>query len=134
MTIHMGPGASTTYYEWCVRRDFMPQFFNESAHSTVISRLMLLPDFGQLTRQAELSVHGAGHPGVGGLYGTLTDTYASRKSNILLLINVRSAADEQSSRRSSVLSSSYQPGPTLVVMAVKGSVHTTERFLWSYRR
>ncbi|EQB49493.1 hypothetical protein CGLO_11165 [Colletotrichum gloeosporioides Cg-14] len=77
MTIHMGPGASTTYYEWCVRRDFMPQFFNESAHSTVISRLMLLPDFGQLTRQAEISVHGAGHPGVGGLYGTLTDTYSS---------------------------------------------------------
>ncbi|KAH9229139.1 hypothetical protein K456DRAFT_1923934 [Colletotrichum gloeosporioides 23] len=77
MTIHMGPGASTAYYEWCVRRDFMPQFFNESAHSNVISRLMLLPDFGQLTRQAELSVHGAGHPGVGGLYGTLTDTYAS---------------------------------------------------------
>ncbi|KAF5502368.1 Tyrosinase ustQ [Colletotrichum aenigma] len=77
MTIHMGPGASTAYYEWCVRRDFMPQFFNESAHSTVIAGLMLLPDFGQLTRQAEISVHGAGHPGVGGLYGTLTDTYSS---------------------------------------------------------
>lgn len=134
MTIHMGPGASTTYYEWCVRRDFMPQFFNESAHSTVISRLMLLPDFGQLTRQAEISVHGAGHPGVGGLYGTLTDTYSSRKSHILLLINLRSASDKQSSRRSSILSSSYQPGPTLVVMAVKGSVHATERYLWSYRR
>ncbi|KAK2730298.1 tyrosinase central domain protein, partial [Colletotrichum kahawae] len=77
MTIHMGPGASTAYYEWCVRRDFMPQLFNESAHSTVISALMLLPNFGQVTRQAEISVHGAGHPGVGGLYGTLTDTYSS---------------------------------------------------------
>ncbi|KXH40506.1 hypothetical protein CSIM01_13881 [Colletotrichum simmondsii] len=77
MTIHMGPGASTAYHAQCVRRDFVPSYFMSVASPEAVSTSMNHPDFGSFTRQTELAVHGAGHSGVGGLYGVLTDAYAS---------------------------------------------------------
>ncbi|KAF4840646.1 Tyrosinase-like protein orsC [Colletotrichum siamense] len=77
MTIHMGPGPSTAYKAQCVRRDFVPSNFMASASVEAVSTGMDYADFGSFTRQTELTVHGAGHVGVGGLYGVLTDAWAS---------------------------------------------------------
>ncbi|KAI8224351.1 Tyrosinase-like protein orsC [Colletotrichum sp. SAR 10_86] len=77
MTIHMGPGPSTAYKAQCVRRDFVPSKFIASASVEAVSTGMDYADFGSFTRQTELTVHGAGHVGVGGLYGVLTDAWAS---------------------------------------------------------
>lgn len=79
MTIHMGPGLSTAYKAQCVRRDFVPSYFMASGSVEAVSTAMGYVDFGSFTRQTELTVHGAGHIGVGGLYGVLTDAWASRK-------------------------------------------------------
>ncbi|KAJ0422353.1 hypothetical protein BJY00DRAFT_311074 [Aspergillus carlsbadensis] len=59
LTINMGPGDSTAYNEWCVRRDFLPSHYWD------------------FDRMSEFTVHNAGHVGVGGLYGVLTDAWAS---------------------------------------------------------
>ncbi|OBR03259.1 Tyrosinase central domain protein [Colletotrichum higginsianum IMI 349063] len=77
MTIHMGPGVSVEPTEYCVRRDFTPSAFMTLGNSAVVSEMMETPDFGHFTDQSEKTIHSAGHPGVGGIYGTLTDLYCS---------------------------------------------------------
>ncbi|PSN62011.1 Di-copper centre-containing protein [Corynespora cassiicola Philippines] len=77
MTIHMGPGESTSFYEWCVRRDFVPSIFLEATSQEALEAAMSHPDFGFFSQGTEISNHAAGHLGVGGLYGTLTDVWAS---------------------------------------------------------
>lgn len=80
MTIHIGPGPSTAFYEWCVRRDFIPSQFLLAANSTTVVTAMDYPNFGLFSRNSEITTHNAGHIAVGGLYGVLTDKWASRKS------------------------------------------------------
>ncbi|KAH7007804.1 hypothetical protein B0J12DRAFT_714999 [Macrophomina phaseolina] len=77
MTIHMGPGPSTEFNEWCVRRDFVPSQFLLSANSTSVAAAMDQPDFGWFSQQSEMTTHNAGHVGIGGVYGVLTDVWAS---------------------------------------------------------
>lgn len=79
MSIHMGPGLNTSYNKWCVRRDFVPSRFMAAASHDSLVEAMGYPDFGAFARQTELTVHTAGHIGVGGLYGVLTDVWASRE-------------------------------------------------------
>ncbi|KAJ4985111.1 tyrosinase central domain protein [Stagonosporopsis vannaccii] len=77
MSFHMGPGYSTAYNPQCVRRDFVPSIFLPFAHPDSVARGMAQPDFGSFSQLTESTMHGAGHPGIGGLYGTLTDVWAS---------------------------------------------------------
>lgn len=79
MTIHMGPGNNVSYNPRCIRRDFIPDLFFEMASQEVVNRNMAIESF-PLFQQSSGSLHIAGHPGIGGIYGTLTDVYGSRKS------------------------------------------------------
>ncbi|KAH6639890.1 hypothetical protein C7974DRAFT_450209 [Boeremia exigua] len=77
LSIHMGPGFNTSYNEWCIRRDFVPSVFMAAGHSTAVDAAMSHTTFGAFSQQSEATNHGAGHIGVGGLYGVLTDVWAS---------------------------------------------------------
>lgn len=77
MSIHIGPGFSTKYNEYCVRRDFVPSLFVNCANPSNVADGMAQPSFGHFSKLTETLLHAAGHPAVGGLYGTLTDTWAS---------------------------------------------------------
>lgn len=80
LTIHMGPGPSTAYNAWCVRRDFVPsQFVKAASVEAVKAAVEGYKDFGAFSQGTEVTMHSAGHLGVGGLYGVLTDVWASRK-------------------------------------------------------
>lgn len=79
MSIHIGPGFSTKYNEYCVRRDFVPSLFVNCANPSNVADGMAQPSFGHFSKLTETLLHAAGHPAVGGLYGTLTDTWASHE-------------------------------------------------------
>ncbi|KAK7214684.1 hypothetical protein V2G26_002687 [Clonostachys chloroleuca] len=84
MVNHLGPNDSLAYNPHCVRRDFSPSHFNVSSMDNVKNGIAT-PNFGTFTRTTELTFHGGGHIGVGGLYGTLTDGYASPGDPIFYL-------------------------------------------------
>ncbi|RSL38054.1 hypothetical protein CEP53_015221 [Fusarium sp. AF-6] len=77
MTIHMGPGYNMSYNPWCVRRDFVPAEFLRNANKEVVDDNMAKENFNLFQQSSEFTLHVAGHHGIGGLYGTLTDIYAS---------------------------------------------------------
>lgn len=87
LKIHMGPRDNVEYNEWCVRRDFVPSQFVNAANKSVVAEGMALPDFGYFSKITQDSLHNAGHLGVGGLYGTLTDVYSSREFCPLMLVS-----------------------------------------------
>lgn len=78
LTLHMGPGYNTSYNPWCLRRDFVPDEFVRVGNQESVDESIAKDSFSLFQQSSESSVHAAGHLGVGGLYGTLTDLYASR--------------------------------------------------------
>ncbi|KAI8152300.1 hypothetical protein K4K49_009686 [Colletotrichum sp. SAR 10_70] len=81
LTLHMGPQNSVAYNEWCVRRDFTPNQFMSLGNAASVAEGMAQPDYGFFSKLTEDTIHGAGHQGVGGMYGVLSDIWASRESN-----------------------------------------------------
>lgn len=80
---HIGPNDNVEYNAHCIRRDFTPSYFLGYSAMANVTAGMALPDFNTFDRITETTFHGGGHLGVGGLYGTLTDGYASRESPVL---------------------------------------------------
>ena len=90
--VHLGPGPNVNPVSRCVRRDFAPGVFREWGGPANFSYTISQSTFGWLGRTAELTVHSAGHGGIGGLYGDMVDTYSSRKclfGSLSLLVNSR---------------------------------------------
>ncbi|KAI8276743.1 hypothetical protein K4K59_009686 [Colletotrichum sp. SAR11_240] len=81
LTLHMGPQNSVAYNEWCVRRDFTPNQFMSLGNSASVAEGMAQSDYGFFSKLTEDTIHGAGHQGVGGMYGVLSDIWASRESD-----------------------------------------------------
>lgn len=79
---NLGPNANKEYNPHCIRRDFVPSRFMGHSSQANVTEAMNLPDFGTFDRITETSIHGGGHLGVGGLYGTMTDGYSSRESGL----------------------------------------------------
>ncbi|TVY66761.1 N-acetyl-6-hydroxytryptophan oxidase ivoB [Fusarium oxysporum f. sp. cubense] len=84
MINNLGPNDAVDYNPHCVRRDFSPSSFNRSSMENVLQG-MALPNFGLFDRTTEVTFHGGGHLGVGGIYGTLTDGYSSPGDPIFYL-------------------------------------------------
>ncbi len=82
----VGPGPNVQSNPHCVRRDFSSTWFNSTANSTVISSGISQPNFGWLDRTTEYTIHGSGHFGVGGLYGTMSDLWSSSKSSLVVAL------------------------------------------------
>ncbi|KAK8041737.1 Tyrosinase-like protein orsC [Apiospora rasikravindrae] len=62
----------------CVRRDLSPVSLRNMSGPARVAEAMDLPDYGQWERVTDgMSLHPGGHWGPGGLYGTMTDLYAS---------------------------------------------------------
>ncbi|KAK8091245.1 hypothetical protein PG994_000750 [Apiospora phragmitis] len=70
----------------CVRRDFSYDSFRERASPAQVEAAMALANYGAFEFVTDSqSYHPAGHWGVGGLYGTMTDTYASPADPVFYL-------------------------------------------------
>ncbi|VUC27282.1 unnamed protein product [Clonostachys rosea] len=76
---NLGPGNGTAYNPHCVQRDFAPLTFASMSGPLAVLTGLALPNFGWFDRVTESSFHAGGHWAVGGLYGTMTDKWASRK-------------------------------------------------------
>lgn len=63
----------------CLRRDFSPESFRGLTNPESIALGMSQPDFGWFSITSEPTFHAGGHMGIGGLYGHMTDKWASRK-------------------------------------------------------
>lgn len=81
---NLGPDASVEYNPHCVRRDFAPYSYYNFSGPAAIEEGMSQPDYGFFDRVTESTFHSGGHWGVGGLYGTMTDKWSSRKCTIPL--------------------------------------------------
>ena len=78
---HMGPANNTEYNPHCVRRDFAPENFANMSGPASVAEGLSQVDHGWFDNVTESTFHSGGHWGVGGLYGHMTDKWASRKSN-----------------------------------------------------
>jgi tyrosinase len=63
----------------CVTRDLTYSYLLLGASPANLSWAMTLPDYGWFNNRTEVSYHASGHWSVGGLYGTMTDLWASGK-------------------------------------------------------
>lgn len=62
----------------CVRRDLAPASLRKMSGKDRVAEAMDLPDYGHWERTTDgVSLHPGGHWGPGGLYGTMTDLFAS---------------------------------------------------------
>ncbi|KAH9438325.1 hypothetical protein MCOR02_001961 [Pyricularia oryzae] len=64
--------------ERCIRRDFSPRSLARFGSRAQVDAAMQIGDYGTFERVTDSQTfHPAGHWATGGLYGTMTDTYAS---------------------------------------------------------
>ncbi|TDZ67419.1 Tyrosinase-like protein orsC [Colletotrichum trifolii] len=77
LTIRLGPEDDVEGNERCVRRDFTPVHFFSSANADSVADAMAQPDFWHFSERTQVTIHAAGHAGIGGIYGTLTDVWSS---------------------------------------------------------
>jgi tyrosinase len=75
--VHLGPQDSVTYNPQCLKRDFSPYFAGRYLAMNQTQLTLAAPDFGSFDRVVEggpsfdaSGVHGGGHYGVGGTYGS----------------------------------------------------------------
>jgi tyrosinase len=73
----MGPGANLSYNPHCIRRDFAPITLKNNSGSASVEAAMGLDNYGWFEYTTEFSIHPGGHWGIGGLYGTMSDKWAS---------------------------------------------------------
>lgn len=122
MVTSLGPNRNVERRQArCVRRDLAPDTFRERCN---VAECMEQASFGEFQRTSEGMAHASGHYGVGGLYGAMTDKWASRKSS-----NISPAADwglffcssknwqNLISRRPDLLAAPLKCRPALVVVA-----------------
>lgn len=76
---NLGPGLNISYNPNCIRRDFAPESFRNMSGPTAVEEGLDQKDFGFFDRITQSTFHSGGHWGVGGLYGTMTDKWCSRK-------------------------------------------------------
>ncbi|CAI4218966.1 unnamed protein product [Parascedosporium putredinis] len=69
----------------CVRRDFAPETFVQGTADELIGEGMDQPDFGSFASVTEGSFHSAGHWGIGGLYGDMSDKWTSPSDPLFYL-------------------------------------------------
>ncbi|KAM7186698.1 hypothetical protein V8F33_011685 [Rhypophila sp. PSN 637] len=87
MTTFLGPqNISTGTTPRCLRRDFSYHSLRDFAGLDKVQQAMNLPDFGHFELITDTTTfHPGGHWAVGGLYGTMTDTYVSPTDPIFWL-------------------------------------------------
>jgi tyrosinase len=93
---NLGPGNGTAFNPNCIRRDFAPLSFRDMSGPDAIKDGMGQKDFGFFDRVTESTFHSGGHWGVGGLYGTMTDKWQSRK--LILKPSIQTICTYSSSR------------------------------------
>jgi tyrosinase len=76
---NMGPSKNIWYNPHCVRRDFSSDKLTNLSGTASVEEQMAQPDYGWFEKTTEPTVHAGGHLGIGGLYGTMSDVFASRK-------------------------------------------------------
>jgi tyrosinase len=74
---NLGPEASVEPTSYCVRRDFSAQSLRDMSGPAMVKEGNAQKDYGFFDQVTELSTHSGGHWGIGGLYGTMTDKWAS---------------------------------------------------------
>lgn len=75
--VHLGPMNSVTYNPQCLKRDFSPYFAGRYLAKNQTQLTLAAPDFGWFDKIVEggpsfeaSGIHGGGHYGVGGTYGS----------------------------------------------------------------
>lgn len=77
----LGPGDNIEKKgEHCVTRELTYSYLLQGATAANLSWAMTLPDYGWFNNATEVSYHASGHWSVGGMYGTMTDMWASGRS------------------------------------------------------
>lgn len=79
MVTNLGPADGIALNPHCIRRDFAPESFANMSGPTLVEEGMSQPDYGWFDRVTESTFHSGGHWGVGGMYGHMTDKWASRE-------------------------------------------------------
>ncbi|KAH8888536.1 Di-copper centre-containing protein [Thozetella sp. PMI_491] len=74
---NLGPLTSVTYNPRCVRRDMAPFTLSAMSSAAQVTNSMRAPDYSSFDLASEFSIHPGGHLGIGGLYGSITDLWAS---------------------------------------------------------
>lgn len=79
LSTKLGPqNISTGTTSRCVRRDFSYASLRDFSGAAQVQAAMAIPDFGTFEQTTDTTTfHPGGHWAVGGLYGTMTDTYVS---------------------------------------------------------
>ncbi|KAH7031367.1 uncharacterized protein B0I36DRAFT_122126 [Microdochium trichocladiopsis] len=85
--IPMGPGKSTDYTPHCLRRDFVPTLTASKLSTPEVQYERSASTYAEYSQRVELvslnpdlsgmTTHGAGHFGVGGMVGEMSDMYSS---------------------------------------------------------
>ncbi|KAK8050349.1 hypothetical protein PG994_012079 [Apiospora phragmitis] len=88
--VSMGPGNSTAYSPHCLARDINPSFVRQMLGRAESAQVLAQPDFWHFTRRIEgatlgNSCHSAGHGGVGGRAGEMSNPYSSPGEPIFYL-------------------------------------------------
>ncbi|KAK8055239.1 hypothetical protein PG993_000466 [Apiospora rasikravindrae] len=88
--VSMGPGNSTAYNPHCLVRDINPSFVRQMLGKAESVQVLSQPDFWHFTRRIEgatmgNSCHSAGHGGVGGRAGEMSNPYSSPGDPIFYL-------------------------------------------------
>jgi len=78
---NLGPKNNISYNPHCIRRDFSPGSLTNLSGPASVATQLAQPDYGWFEKGTEPSTHAGGHLGVGGLYGVMSDVFASRKSD-----------------------------------------------------
>ncbi|KAK8088261.1 N-acetyl-6-hydroxytryptophan oxidase ivoB [Apiospora hydei] len=88
--VSMGPGNSTAYNPHCLVRDINPSFVRQMLGKAESAQVLSQSDFWHFTRRIEgatigNSCHSAGHGGVGGRAGEMSNPYSSPGDPIFYL-------------------------------------------------
>ena len=129
---NLGPQNGTALNPHCVTRDFSAFSFRNMSGPAAVEEGMGQLDYGWFDRISESTFHSGGHWGVGGLYGTMTDMWASRefpqspslldeKGKLVLILNY--------SCRPRLLRPPRKPRPRVVVLADEGPRGAGEGYL-----
>ena len=81
MTVRMGPNGDLTGHPRCLSRDFSPLYASKNCDKAVLKEVLEQPNYDLMDRRMEgaygpfpqLSIHGGGHFGVGGILGIMGD-------------------------------------------------------------
>ncbi|KAK3684111.1 hypothetical protein B0T22DRAFT_469620 [Podospora appendiculata] len=83
--IPMGPANHTDYTPHCLRRDISPWLITQTGNASMLQFVMNATNFWDLDHRSEglalnvkgMTIHAAGHIGVGGEIGEMANTYSS---------------------------------------------------------